>query len=261
MKDFVKLCRKYIDSREMDGSEKRRLTYKAVLGVFERSCGGKKYTLSDIDSGVVERFKEFVRESGVSEASCSSYVRSMAFLFRRVAEQKGMDIECPFKTKGNTGVKNAPTVIPTGTLRTLKQLDLDSEPDLEFARDLYLLSFYTKGLSLYQLSTMRWADGDRTSIEYADRFCSPVRTMLPSGAAREILGRQESTTTDYILPIYSDRSKMALPDQVKFRSRKIGDSLRELSRRLRLPSALTFQSARDSWNQCAKTLGYKDPLA
>lgn len=148
-KDFLRLCREYIDGTEMDGSEKRRLTYKAVLDIFERSCNGKKYKLHEVDNTVVEQFKAYVKASGVSETSCLSYVRSMGFLFRKAAAMANADIECPFKTKGNTGVKNEPTVIPTDTLRTLKHLDLSDEPDLDFARNLYLLSFYTKGLSLY----------------------------------------------------------------------------------------------------------------
>lgn len=55
----------------------------------------------------------------------------------------------------NKTVKQA---IPIKTIKTLKELDLSIKPTLNFARDMFMFSFYTKGMSFVDMSYLKKSD-------------------------------------------------------------------------------------------------------
>lgn len=51
--------------------------------------------------------------------------------------------------------KTAKRGIPIEAVRKIKELDLPSSPALDFARDMFLFSFYTRGMSFVDMAYLR----------------------------------------------------------------------------------------------------------
>lgn len=245
----------WVESMREEITAKRYQTLMGILNLFGRSCGSRKYAVDEVDAVAVDRFRRFVKDRGAADSSCEMYVRSLRMLFSKVAP----DMANPFAGRSVAAKREtAPAVVPLDVLRRLNGLSLNDEPDLALARDVFMLSFFTRGMTLYQMASMQWGDAGRQTVVYSEAPGGEAVDFRPMPEALEILRRQRSASL-YILPLFSGKSKLALADQLDHRSRLLRQGLKELSRRLGV-GPLSLQAARETWEYYVSQFDYEDPL-
>ena len=92
--------------------------------------------------------------------TCSFYLRNLRSACNKAVEAR----LCP-KPKQNpfeevyTGVaKTRKRAVCADTLRAIREMNLDGQPDLDYARNLFLLSFYTRGMAFVDMAGLRQSD-------------------------------------------------------------------------------------------------------
>lgn len=69
-----------------------------------------------------------------------------------------------------TGVdKTIKRAIPLGSIRRIKNLNLENRPALDYARDMFLLSFFLRGMSFIDMAFLPKSDLSGAQIVYRRR--------------------------------------------------------------------------------------------
>ncbi|MFI3264674.1 MAG: tyrosine-type recombinase/integrase, partial [Rikenellaceae bacterium] len=135
--------------------------------------------------------------------------------------------------------------------KEIKEADLSLKPKMSFARDMFLLSFYTRGMSFVDMAFLRKKDLQNGVIQYRRRKTGQQLHIKWEKCMQDIVARYPPNETEYLLPIITK-------DVVNKRSyyqgelAKINTQLKKLSSLLSLQTPITMYVARHSWASVAK---------
>ena len=97
-------------------------------------------------------YEAYLKEKGLVKNSTSYYMRIWRSVYNLAVEQGYTTDKKPFKHV-YTGIdKTVKRAVPFKIIKMIKELDLSFEPQLELARDIFLFSFYTRGMSFIDTS-------------------------------------------------------------------------------------------------------------
>ncbi|MFR9653590.1 MAG: site-specific integrase [Rikenellaceae bacterium] len=226
-------------------------TYTTTLNSFMRFREGEDLLLVDINSELMVSYEAYLKYSGVAMNTISFYTRILRAVYNRAVEQELIEQKYPFK-KVYTGVgKTVKRALPLKFIKQIKELDLSPKPRMAYARDMFLLSFYTRGMSFVDMAFLRRKDLQNGVVSYRRRKTGQQLHIKWERCMQEIVSKYESET-EYLMPIITRR----VGDERRFYQNelaKINLQLRKLSELLSLQMPLTMYVARHSWASVAKS--------
>lgn len=83
----------------------------------------------------------------------------------------------------------------------IKELDLSFEPQLELARDIFLFSFYTRGMSFIDMAHLKKSNLQNGILTYSRKKTGQRLTILWEELMQEIVDKYKDDTSEYLLPI------------------------------------------------------------
>ena len=160
----------------------------------------------------------------------------------------------PFK-RVFTGIeKTVKRALPMKIIKKIRSLDLSLYPQLDFARDMFLLSFMLRGMSLIDMAFLKKSDLNNGHVTYRRRKTGQILTIQWTPEMQGIIDKYPYNETSYLLPII--RNPHAVP---LYAYRNMGyyinRQLRKIAEQLELPIPLTMYVARHSWASAAKARG------
>ena len=217
------------------GKQRTSETYRCTLKSFMQFREDKDVLLEDIDSDLMLMYEAYLRGRGLTKNSTSFYMRILRAVYNRAIEKDLTTNRNPFKHV-YTGVdKTVKRAIPLKAIKQIKNLDLSLQPSLDFARDMFLFSFYTRGMSFI----------DMAYLKKKDLFIRWEECM------QKIVDKHDADYySPYLLPILKypyDRSQYK---NMLYRTNK---SLKEIAKMVGLSIPLTLYVARHSWASIAKS--------
>ena len=132
-------------------------TYLSALRSFMLFREWRDLSLNRLTSEMMLEYEAWLQTRGVSMNTVSFYMRILRALYNRAIESGIAKQHYPFKHV-YTGVgKTLKRAVSINDIRRIKRLDLSARPALDFARDMFLFSFYTRGMSFVdQMLHIRW---------------------------------------------------------------------------------------------------------
>lgn len=248
-----------IQEVKMSGRYSTAGIYKSALNSFLRFVGDSNITFSALTPGLMKQYEEELLLKGKRHNTISTYMRMLCSISHQAAES-GIpfndnieDIFFHVFTGYEPTVKRA---ISPAVIRRLANLDLEKKPSLKFSRDLFLLSFYLRGIPFVDLVHLRKSDVKNNTIYYYRQKTSQQLSVHIESYAAQILNRykNEDISSPYLLPILSKAGGDGYR-QYKSALRLYNQHLHALSRMLRLRTPLTSYVARHSWATTAKNEG------
>ena len=220
--------------------------YTTTLHSFRRFLGGKDISSRKVTSTLMIHYERWLMESGVTRNTSSFYMRVLRAVYNRAAAQGLTRRDNPFR-QVYTGIdKTRKRAVDVSVIRRMKQLDLSGKPHLMFARDLFLFSFYTRGMSFVDMAWLRPSDIRDGCLSYVRRKTGqPIRIKWET-CMQEIVDRYPPFPAGYLLPIirYLDISERSQYRNVLFR---VNSGLAEISRMIHVDPPVTTYVARHSW--------------
>ena len=249
-------------------------TYTATLNSFMAFRDEQDVPLDGISSDMMLMYEAHLKARGVRMNTISFYMRNLRAVYNRAVEKGLTQPNNPFRHV-YTGVdKTVKRAIPIKAIKALKELDLSMKPSLDFARDMFLFSFYTRGMSFVDIAYLKKTDLQNGILTYRRRKTGQELSIKWEKCMAEIIAKYPENKTDYLLPIIKEEGNgrnsvshqaclngRVVTDEGKANERRQYDNtlhlvnyrLKELSTMLKLQRPLTMYVARHSWASAAKS--------
>ena len=228
-------------------------TYTAALASFMKFREGQDILLCEIDSNTVMLYEAWLKSKGVCPNTTSFYMRILRAVYNRAVEKELTEQKYPFKHV-YTGIgKTVKRAIPLKTIKHIKELDLILKPHLEYARDMFLFSFYTRGMSFIDMAYLKKSDLKNGTITYRRRKTGQQLTIKWEKCMEDIIAKYgTNTATHYLLPIITSPCS---DERTQYRNAicRINVALKEVVKLAGLHIPLTMHVARHCWASVAKS--------
>ena len=225
-------------------------TYTATLNSFMVFREEQDVPLDGISSDMMLLYEAHLKARGVRMNTISFYMRIFRAVYNRAVE-KGLTAQnYPFRHV-YTGVdKTVKRAIPIKDIKALKEVDLSMKPSLDFARDMFMFSFYTRGMSFVDMAYLRKTDLQNGILTYRRRKTGQELSIKWEKCMAEIIAKYPENKTGFLLPIIKEQGNER--KQYDNALHLVNYHLKELSERLKLQRPLTMYVARHSWASAAK---------
>ena len=138
------------------------------------------------------------------------------------------------------------------TIKRICTADLSAlHPKYSLARDIFMFSFFTRGMSFVDMVYLRNSDIHDGVLTYARHKTGQMLSMRIEPQLQHIIDRY-SNASPYILPV---RAKDDSYDNYRQQQRELNKFIRKIGVLLNIPEPLTFYVARHSWATLARDCG------
>lgn len=225
-------------------------TYTATLNSFMTFREEQDVPLDGISSDMMLLYEAHLKARGVRMNTISFYMRIFRAVYNRAVEKGLTQQNNPFRHV-YTGVdKTVKRAIPIKAIKALKDLDLATNLALDFARDMFMFSFYTRGMSFVDMAYLKKTDIKNGILTYRRRKTGQELSIKWEKCMAEIIAKYPENKTDFLLPIIKDEGDERR--QYDNALHLVNYRLKELSTMLKLQRPLTMYVARHSWASAAK---------
>ena len=228
-------------------------TYAATLSCFMKFRDGQDILLCEIDGDTIMLYEAWLKTNGNCPNTTSFYMRILRAVYNRAVEKELTEQRHPFKHV-YTGIdKTVKRAVPLKTIKRIKELDLTLKPHLDYARDMFLFSFYTRGMSFIDMAYLKKSDLKNGILTYRRRKTGQQLTIKWEKCMEEIVTKYEDrSATQYLLPIII--SPFA-NERVQYRNAlcRVNTALKEVARLVNISIPLTMYCARHGWASIAKS--------
>lgn len=235
------------------GKERTSETYAAALSSFRQFRKEEDLSLDEINSDLIVSYESYLKTRGITPNSSSFYMRNLRAVYNRAVE-KGLTLQqYPFKHV-YTGIdKTLKRAVPLKILKQIKEMDLSESPTLDFARDMFLFSFYTRGMSFVDMAYLRKRDLNGKKLSYRRRKTGQQLFVRWENCMQEIVDKYYSPQSEYLLPLIKPNSEVDERRQYIYAGHNINRSLKIIGQRLGLSMPFTMYVSRHSWASIAKS--------
>ena len=227
-------------------------TYTAALNSFMKFRYGQDILLCEIDNDMMMLYEAWLKSKGICPNTVSFYMRILRAVYNRAVEKELIEQKYPFRHV-YTGIdKTVKRAVPLKVIKYIKELDLTLKPHLDYARDMFLFSFYTRGMSFVDMAYLRKSDLKNGILTYRRKKTSRQLTVKWEKCMGEIVNKYESySDMQYLLPIIT----RCTDERIQYRNAisRVNIALKEIARLVGLSHPLSMYCARHAWASIAKS--------
>lgn len=148
--------------------------------------------------------------------------------------------------------KTIKRAVPLKVIRQIRDLDLTLFPTMDFARDIFMFSFYTRGMSFIDMAYLKKKDLQGGTLSYRRQKTGQQLFVKWEKPMQEIVDKYNTNGTPYLLPIIRDMNA-DIRRQYKNAAHLVNDKLKKLGEKLGLTVPLTSYVARHGWASIARS--------
>lgn len=239
---------------KQNGKIRTSETYRAALNSFKKFRKDEDIMLDCIAPEIMENFEAWHKNRGVTPNSISFYTRILRAVYNRAVENDIIENRNPFRHV-YTGVdKTVKRALPLPVIKKIKVLDLSLNPVLDFARDMFMMSFYLRGMSFIDMAFLRKDDLKNGYITYRRRKTGQQLIIEWTKEMQLVLDKYTENKSDYLLPIIRnpDSNERCTYRNIGY---NINHNLKKIARMVGITIPLTLYVARHSWASAARAKG------
>lgn len=250
---FMAFTRELVGQLQQIGKIRTTETYSTMLNSFVRFRGNRGDVLfREIDSNLMVEYETWLKTTGVCPNTSSYYIRNLRAVYNRAVE-KGLTIQqYPFKHVYTGIAKTVKRAVPLNVIRRIRDLDLVLHPSMDFARDIFMFSFYTRGMSFVDMAFLKKKDLRNGILSYRRQKTGQQLFIKWEKPMQEIVGKYDTAVTPYLLPIIRDTDT---DEWIQYKNavHLVNAKLKKIGEQLKLSMPLTSYVARHAWASIAKS--------
>lgn len=225
--------------------------YMGTLRSFMRFRKEKDLLISQLDSLIMEDYESYLRKNGLTLNTISFYMKRLRAIYNKALEQYGLEDRKPF---AHSFTKNPPTAKRALTAENIHQIVAATTITEEeaLARDLFLFSFYTRGMSFVDIAFLEKGSLKDGQLIYKRKKTGKELRVAWRPCMQEIADRHPSLDGKHLLGIVNQNIVTDVRKQYHYRQCRVNKALQKFARRIGMPMKVTMYCARHSWATIAK---------
>jgi len=217
-----------------------------------RFHGEDEISFDSIYEHFVRRYETWMKAEGLCPNSTSYHICKLRRVYNLSVEQGLASEHNPFKVAYTGVAKTTKRAVSVDIVKRLKKLDLRESSYDALARDMFLFSFYTRGMSTIDMVKLKKKDLRDGILTYRRSKTKQLLTIKWEQQMAEIVARYYNPNSPYLLPL------IATPGKDEYRqylnaSHLLNCHLNALGKQLGLSTPLTMYRARHTWASTALT--------
>ena len=210
--------------------------------------------MSEIDLRFIRRYEDFLHNSGVTDNTVSYYLRNLRTLYNQAMTDGYLPQgEYPFIKAQTRPAKTVKRALVRKDLQTLANLELEDTPKLNFARDLYLFSFYAQGMAFVDIVLLKKSDICNGVLAYSRHKSKQLIRIAVTPQMKEVMDKY-ATEGEYVFPIINDKDSSEYK-QYRLALARINRYLKKIAAMVEIETSLTTYTARHTWATLARDCG------
>lgn len=227
-------------------------TYMAALRSFSGFMNDKEVLFDLINANLIAEYEAYLKGRGNSPNTVSFYMRILKAVYNRAVEDGLTEQRYPFKSVYTGVEKTMKRALSLNDIRRIKGLDLSLKPNLDYACDMFLFCFYTRGMSFIDMAYLRKKDLLNGTLSYRRRKTGQQLFIKWERCMQEIVDKYPINETEYLLPIITKHDE-DYRKQYTNELHRVNHLLKKIGKLLDLPIPLTMYVGRHSWASIAKS--------
>ena len=234
-----------------NGKHRSAEIYTCTLRSFMKFRKEKDLLISQLDSLIMEDYESYLRKNGLTLNTISFYMKRLRAIYNKALEQYGLEDRKPF---AHSFTKNTPTAKRALTAENIHQIVAATTITEEeaLARDLFLFSFYTRGMSFVDIAFLEKGSLKDGQLIYKRKKTGKELRVAWRPCMQEIADRHPSLDGKHLLGIVNQNVVTDVRKQYHYRQCRVNKALQKFTRRIGIPMKVTMYCARHSWATIAR---------
>mgnify|MGYP006382068147 FL=1 len=226
--------------------------YTNAVNRFIEFRNQKDLTFSQMTADMMEMYQAWLWNRGVGQNTVSFYLRTLRTLHHKAVEAGQATSNDIFAHVQTANVRTAKRAISVKDIRKIEKLELQIGSSIDKARDLFLLSFYLRGMAFVDMAFLKKSDLKCGMVSYNRRKTHQnlnIEWMKPMQA---IINKYAEQTKDspYMLPILTGKETSPYTQYRKVEY-NTNYNLKKIGKMIGLKIPLTTYVARHTWASIA----------
>lgn len=227
-------------------------TYAAALKSFSGFMNDKEVSFNELNADLLAEYEAYLKGRDNSPNTISFYMRILKAVYNRAVENGLTEQRHPFKSVYTGVEKTLKRAISLNDIKRIKGLDLSLKPNLDFARDMFLFCFYTRGMSFVDMAYLKKKDIAKGVLTYRRKKTGQQLFIRWEKCMQEIIDKYPVNETEFLLPLIT-RPNEDYRKQYANALHHVNRLLKKIGEMIDLPIPLTMYVGRHSWASIAKS--------
>ena len=226
--------------------------YTSATNRFMEFRNQEDLAFSQMTAEMMEMYQAWLWNRGISQNSVSFYLRTLRTLYNKAVEAGQAPPVDIFTHVQTANVRTAKRAISVKDIRKIEKLELSRGSSLDKARDLFLLSFYLRGMTFVDMAFLKKSDLKCGLVSYNRRKTHQnlnIEWMKPMQAIIDKYAEQ-TKNTPYLLPILTGKETAPYTAYRK-EEYNTNYNLKKIGQMIGLKIPLTTYVARHTWASIA----------
>lgn len=228
------------------------------LSHFIRTKGIAKLLFKDIDETFISDYIHYLRKRNITENTVMMYLKTFRALYNK-ARKEGVNLgpQMPFRDIRVRRQETLKRALCVRDIQKIAHCNLSHNLPMQQARDLFMFSFYTRGMSFVDIIHLRHCSIMNNTIYYERHKTGQLLQIKIEKPLRDIIEKYKQVESPYIFPILTNTSGVNRPLYTNYRYALASANrfLKRLGKELSITLPLTTYVARHSWATIAKQEG------
>lgn len=243
---------KQIQKLKNDNRRGTARNYNKTLKSLKAFMKNTDSTFNIVTEQFVESYNTFLIQRGVVRNTISFYMRIFRSVYNKAVTQKIVEQTFPFKNV-YTGVdKTRKRAVTETVISQLLSIDLKKSKALQFARDLFIFSFYTRGTAFVDIVFLKKSNIQNGYITYVRHKTGQELTIKIETKLQNIINRYEKKDSPYVFPILNTEDGNKAYSQYEIALNYYNRQLKRLSNFLEPNINLSSYTPRHTWATTAR---------
>ena len=246
---------KQVFQKEMMKRHGTARTYANASKRFMEFRKGADLAFDELTPHMMECYEAWLIDRRMKQNSIRCYLRTLHTLFNKAADEGLLTERNLFGHIRLSYVNTTKRAVTINELKTLAQLQLPQGSATAFARDIFMFSFYMRGMPFVDIAYLRKTDLKNGTLTYCRKKTNQCLSVAWEKAQQQIVERHAGQTNDspYLLPIIQKADGTEYWQYQRMQT-NINRALKKLGKRIGLKMPLTTYVARHTWASIARDM-------
>ena len=227
--------------------------YLHTLYSFLGFIDGYNLSLGSMSEALIAKYSQYLVQKGMKRNSISFYMRNLRAVYNKAVGQGLLSNNNHPFVSVYTGVDNTrKRAVKHSVISLLYKLDVFGNYNLQLAKDIFLFSYFTRGMSFVDIAFLKRTSLKNGYISYYRHKTGQLLNVKVEPAIQNILERYSENSRYYLFPILVSANYVKAYDEYKVAINRYNRNLKILSVKLNLEVPLTSYVARHSWATTAR---------